>query len=128
MGADAAAITDMDGCSRHWDNAYVAGPALFPTCGSANPSLTGLVLARKTAQAIAQRLQPAPSKQFKPLFTGDLAAWQMAGNGGVVVNNDVLEAQGGVGLLWDTREQFKDFLLKGDWRATPPHDHSRLFL
>jgi choline dehydrogenase-like flavoprotein len=128
MGADAAAITDMDGCFRHVDNAYVAGPALFPTCGSANPSLTGLVLARKTAQAIVQRLQPAPSKQFKALFTGDLAAWQMAGNGGFVVNNDVLESQGGIGLLWYTREQFKDFLLKVDWRATHPDDNSGVFL
>jgi len=125
---DGAAVTDADGRFQHVDNAYVAGPALFPTCGSANPSLTGLVLARKTAQAIVQRLQPRPSNEFRPLFTADLSGWQMAGAGGFVVKNDVLESQGGIGLLWYTREQFNDFLLKLDWRAAHPDDNSGVFI
>jgi len=125
---EAGAVSDGDGRFQHVDNAYVAGPALFPTCGSANPSLTGLVLARKTAQAIVQRLQPQLGKQFKPIFTGDLAGWQMAGSGGFVVNNGILESQGGIGLLWYTREEFKDFLLKVDWRATHPDDNSGVFI
>lgn len=128
MGEIGSAVTDADGRFQHVDNEYVAGPALFPTCGSANPSLTGLVLARKTAQAIVQRLQPVPSKQFKPLFTGDLAAWQMAGSGRFIVNNDVLESQDGIGLLWYTREEFKDFVLKVDWRAAHPDDNSGVFI
>jgi len=125
---DSAAVTDGDGRFQHVDNAYVAGPALFPTCGSANPSLTGLVLARKTAEAIVQRLQPQPSKEFRAILPADLAGWQMAGSGGFVANNGVVESQGGIGLLWYTREQFKDFLLKLDWRAAHPDDNSGVFI
>jgi choline dehydrogenase-like flavoprotein len=53
MGKDKdKSITDTDGKFHHLSNVYVAGPALFPTLGSANPSLTGLTLARRTADAI----------------------------------------------------------------------------
>jgi choline dehydrogenase-like flavoprotein len=44
-------ITDTDG-KFHDLNIYVVGPAVFPTIGDANPSLTGLTLARRTADAI----------------------------------------------------------------------------
>src|SRR2546430_8654872 len=53
----------------HVANAYAAGPALFPTAGSANPSLTGLTLARNTVAAIASALTPKPIADFKPLYT-----------------------------------------------------------
>ena len=49
-------VTDANGRFHNIKNAYVAGPALFPTVGSANPSLTGLSLARLTAQAIIDDL------------------------------------------------------------------------
>jgi hypothetical protein len=56
----AASITDTDGKFHHLSNVYVAGPALFPTLGSANPTLTGLSLARRTGDAIlkARRIKP----------------------------------------------------------------------
>ena len=46
-------ITDTYGKFHNIKNAYVVGPALYPTIGSANPSLTALTLARRTAQAIS---------------------------------------------------------------------------
>src|SRR5204862_5351994 len=52
MGAPGESITNTDGRFHHIRNAYVAGPALFPTIGSANPTLTALALARNTASAI----------------------------------------------------------------------------
>jgi len=52
MGGAGAAITNLDGRFHNVANAYVAGPALFPTIGSANPSLTALALAARTADAI----------------------------------------------------------------------------
>src|SRR5262249_35865051 len=48
-------ITNTFGRMHHLSNVYVAGPALFPTVGSANPSLAGLALARRTAAAIAEK-------------------------------------------------------------------------
>src|SRR4051812_2845518 len=46
MGAtDTDSVTDTSGRFHHVSNAYVVGPAVFPTLGSANPSLTALALA-----------------------------------------------------------------------------------
>src|SRR5712691_3547800 len=77
MGAPGASVTDTSGKFHNVDNAYVAGPAVFPTLGSANPSLTGIALALKTANAIITRRTGAPGPaDFEPL---SLAAsdWRM---------------------------------------------------
>ena len=56
MGDDpTTSVTDANGCFHHVSNAYCADQSLFPTVGSVNPTLTGLVLARKVAEAIIAR-------------------------------------------------------------------------
>jgi choline dehydrogenase-like flavoprotein len=53
MGTDpASSVTNPDGRFHHLANAYCADQALFATVGSVNPTLTGLVLARKVADAL----------------------------------------------------------------------------
>jgi hypothetical protein len=52
MGDKDRSITDTNGKFHHLSNVYVVGPAVFPTIGDANPSLTGLTLARRTGDAI----------------------------------------------------------------------------
>jgi hypothetical protein len=53
----------------------------------------------------------------------------MAGTGGFnVLGPDILESFGGIGLLWYTAQQFGDFTLKVDWRASGPTDNSGVFL
>ncbi|MET4177768.1 choline dehydrogenase-like flavoprotein [Bradyrhizobium sp. LA6.1] len=54
MGKAGDSITDTYGKFHDLPNVYVVGPAVFPTLGSANPSLTGLTLARRTADAILE--------------------------------------------------------------------------
>src|SRR5262249_24510295 len=44
MGTPGNSITDLHGKFHDFSNVYVAGPAVFPTLGSANPSLTALSL------------------------------------------------------------------------------------
>jgi choline dehydrogenase-like flavoprotein len=52
MGTNpATSVTDPNGKFHHVANAFCADQALFTTVGSVNPTLTGLVLARKVAQA-----------------------------------------------------------------------------
>src|ERR1700733_15598124 len=52
MGTNpATSVTDPNGRFHHVANAFCADQALFATVGSVNPTLTGLVLARKAAQA-----------------------------------------------------------------------------
>jgi len=129
MGATPAeSVTDLNGRFHHKTNVYVAGPALFPTLGSANPSLTGLTLARRTATAIASSalgLQPG----FRSLGTGGLKGWHMAGPGGFMeLGGNIIESFGGIGLLWYAAEEFDDFVLRVDWRASDRFDNSGVFI
>jgi choline dehydrogenase-like flavoprotein len=129
MGASVQdSLTGLDGRFHHVANAYVAGPALFPTLGSANPSLTALTLARRTAKAIVAGATTL-EEGFRSLFDGTLTGWQMVGSGRfVVVGHDTLESADGIGLLWYTPEQFGDFILRVDWRSSNVFDNSGVFL
>ena len=129
MGTDfTKSVTGLDGRFHHIANAYVAGPALFPALGSANPSLTALSLARVTAAAIAKKSLPVEAG-FRTIGTGGLDGWQMAGSGTFMeLGNNIIETIDGIGLLWYTREQFANFILRVDWRATYPDDNSGIFI
>lgn len=129
MGTDpATSVTDLDGRFHHIANAYVAGPAVFPALGSANPSLTALSLARKTAMAIVKQSLPVEAG-FAPIGAGGLAGWQMAGFGGFIeLGANIVETLDGIGLLWYKQQQFTDFVLRVDWRASFPDDNSGVFI
>jgi choline dehydrogenase-like flavoprotein len=129
MGIDPnTSVTDLDGRFHHISNAYVAGPAIFPALGSANPSLTALSLDRKTVTAIVRKSLPVESG-FKSIGSGGLKGWQMAGFGGFIeLGANILETMDGIGLLWYTQEQFANFVLRLDWRASFPDDNSGVFI
>jgi hypothetical protein len=130
MGESSAdSVTDLDGRFHHLDNSYVAGPALFPSIGSANPSLTALTLARKSALAIVERLTPKVETDFTPLFDGTLNGWKMSGPGKfVMIGKTILESDGGPGLLWFSQQEFENFELRLDWRVNSPLDNSGVYL
>jgi choline dehydrogenase-like flavoprotein len=122
MGDPGQAVTDSFGNFHNLANVYVAGPALFPVIGSANPSLTATTLARRTADALVAGQRIAPSPTFKTLFTGSRRGWQMSGGGDfLTIFGSILEAQpNGLGVLWYTREVFTNFILKVDWLSFNP--------
>jgi hypothetical protein len=122
MGAPGQSVTDSLGKFHNLANTYVAGPALFPVIGSANPSLTATTLARRSADAIVTANTLPHSPAFKPLFTGSRQGWQMAGGGDfLTLFGTILEAApNGLGLLWYTREVFRNFVLKVDWLSFNP--------
>ena len=128
MGDPGSSVTDSLGRFHNITNAYVAGPALFPAIGSANPSLTGLTLARRTAQAIIDARAPSG---FTPLSL-DPADWTMlaAPGSNPVMNRRgaILETSGGYGLYCYTRQQFGDFSLWLEWRETATGDNSGVYL
>jgi hypothetical protein len=41
---------------------------------------------------------------------------------------NIIESVGGIGLLWFTQEQFEDFVLRVDWRASDLTDNSGVFI
>jgi hypothetical protein len=50
---------------------------------------------------------------WRPLFNGiDLDGWKQVGSGKFVVDNGVLRTEGGMGLLWYTREKFGDTTIR----------------
>ena len=129
MGTDpATSVTNLDGRFHHVSNVYVAGPAVFPTLGSANPSLSALTLARRSALAIVRESLGAEAG-FTPLGSGGLDGWQMAGFGGFIeLGGNIIESFGGIGLLWFTREQFGNFVLRAEFRLSSPTDNSGIFI
>ena len=130
MGTDAGtSVLNLDGQFHHMQNAYAAGPAVFPALGSANPSLTAFTLARRTARAIVQKAVPATVAGTLSLLNPTLDGWQMAGSGKFnVVGSNTVESEGGIGLLWYTKEEFADFLLSVQWRSINTFDNSGIFL
>lgn len=62
MGTNpATSVTDVNGRFHHIGNAYCTDQSLFVTVGSVNPTLTGLTLSRKVAQAVVARATGAPA-------------------------------------------------------------------
>src|SRR5258708_26731523 len=52
----------------------------------------------------------------------------MSGRGRFNLFGNVLQAEGGIGLLWYAPEEFQDFVLRVDWRASSLDDNSGVFL
>lgn len=137
MGEPGKSITDLNGKFHNLTNAYVVGPAVFPTLGSANPSLTALSLARRTAKAVVQAQSPVTEPGFTPLSL-DPKDWQMVErpslNGSTTVKHygQVLETRAalkdGYGLYWYVKEQFTNFILKIDWRIGRRDDNSGVYI
>jgi choline dehydrogenase-like flavoprotein len=62
MGDDPnLSVTDTDGRFHHLSNVFCSDQSLFVTSGSVNPTLTGLTLSRKVAEAVVARATGAPS-------------------------------------------------------------------
>lgn len=133
MGDDfRTSVTDANGRFHHVANAYCCDQSLFITAGSVNPTLTGLTLSRKVAQAIIDRATELPTSAlaagFTPLFDGSLAEWKNTGPGGLrILPGGVLETFGGVGLQWYAQREFSDFVLRVDWRSFRVEDNSGVY-
>jgi choline dehydrogenase-like flavoprotein len=145
MGNDPeTSVTDVHGRFHHVANAYCVDQALFPTAGSANPVPTGLALARKVARSVTDRYQSEPpfgdgDVGFLNLFNGSFTGmWRAAGNTNFQAINlagqlPIIEAgkvgvDSGLGLLYYTPKQFKNFVLRLEWKAFSINANSGVFL
>ena len=125
-------VTNSNVHFHHVANAYAIGPALFPSVGSPNPMLTGIALARRLADRLAEPPVPfVPSDGFTALFDGiSTANWNMAGGGNFIVVDGVLESVPGneLGLLWCTIPTPENYILRLDWLSTLAEDNSGVFV
>jgi len=90
-----------------------------------------LVLARSLALIllIAATAAPAAGQATRQLFNGrDLDGWAHVGKGRVYVDDGLLKTEGGMGLLWYTREKFGDCTVRVVYRTTTTDDNSGIFI
>ena len=131
MGQPGQSITNTSGKFHGISNAYVAGPALFPTLGSANPSLTALSLARRTATVINTSAAPVLTPDFTA-FSLLPSDWQMVKQPGspasMIHYGSVIESVGWYGLYWYIKEQFSNFILSVDWRVSRREENSGIYI
>ena len=131
-GSAGSSITDGSGKFHGTSNAYIAGPAAFPSLGSANPSLTALTLARRTAEAIVAAVVSGPPESgFTPLSLNP-ADWQLVAQAGsqpqMLRFGAVLETSGGYGLYFYAKEQLANFKVWLEWREAHTGDNSGVFI
>ncbi len=70
-----------------------------------------------------------PAGQWRHLFNGkDLTGWAHVGPGRVYVEDGSMKTQGGMGLLWYTREKFGNCTLRIVYRTTTQDDNSGIFI
>ena len=137
-------VTDVNGRFHHVANAYCADHALFTTAGSANPVPTGLGLARKVARSIGKCFQAElpfadGDAGFLNLFNGSFAQmWRTAGNTNFhvislpgqppIIEAGLVGVDSALGILYYTPKQFKNFVLRLEWKAFSIDANSGVFL
>jgi hypothetical protein len=139
MGTDSNdSVTNEDCRFHHVSNAYVAGPAVFPTLGSPNPMLTGTALARRLGDFL-KRPRPQPDPGFQLLFDGvSTAKWKIStiknqpgrdNPGRFHVIDGGLESSPGTDLgLFYTKVNFINYVLRLEWLSWRDDDNSGIFL
>jgi hypothetical protein len=78
---------------------------------------------------------PKVERGFKGLYTGkesELKNWQQINEKGrkgqFIYENGLLRTTGGMGLLWYTKEQYKNFILRADWKPDSKYSNSGVFV
>ncbi len=67
--------------------------------------------------------------EWRPLFDGkNLDGWEHVGPGKMVVEGGMLRTEGGMGLLWYTREKFGDCTIRIVYKATSKASNSGVFV
>ncbi len=77
--------------------------------------------------AIASSLSAQPSR--RALFNGkDLDGWQQAGPGSFVVKDGMMKTEGGMGILWYTREKIAHATIRVVFKLTAKESDSGVFI
>jgi hypothetical protein len=90
---------------------------------------TASSVSQSSSYASLQSSSTTVEPGFASLFDGaTLDGWQQAGPSGFSVVDGTLQSSGGMGLLWYTKKQFGDFILKADWKVLHIDDNSGVFV
>jgi hypothetical protein len=94
--------------------------------------LMPVALLLATTPSLAQTDKPTSSSNansWRPLFNGkDLDGWEHVGPGKMVVENGLIRTEGGMGLLWYTKEKFGNCVLRVVYKTLGEHGNSGVFI
>ena len=77
----------------------------------------------------ASKSRPERGAEWRQLFNGrDLDGWEHVGPGRFVVEGGLLRADGGMGLLWYTREKFGNCVIRVVYKTDNPASNSGVFV
>ncbi len=66
---------------------------------------------------------------LRPIFDGkSLEGWEHIGPGKMVLKDGLLESEGGMGLLWYTKEKFGNCVIRVVYKTTSPTSNSGVFI
>jgi Domain of Unknown Function (DUF1080) len=66
---------------------------------------------------------------WRTLFDGkSLEGWEHIGPGKMILEDGVIRTEGGMGLLWYTREKFGDCVIKVVYKVTTTHSNAGIFV
>ena len=81
------------------------------------------------AQKSKQQGAMSPKGEWRQLFNGrDTDGWAHLGPGGFVIEDGMLRTEGGMGLLWYTREKFGNSVIRVVYKATHESSNSGVFV
>jgi hypothetical protein len=73
--------------------------------------------------------QDSSTKAWRPLFNGhDLDGWEHVGPGKMLVEDGMIRTEGGMGLLWYTRDKLGNCVIKVVYKTTSPRSNSGVFI
>jgi len=123
-------VTNDFGRIHDTTNCYVVGPALLPATGSPNPMLTGVAMARRTADLLTSSVLPKPAAfnvmaPWKPLFDGTGVSFNRwvrvspnTSSGFALINGEIVTyGTKDFGLLYYAAQPFNNFTLKAEVRV-----------
>ena len=85
--------------------------------------------AQVTQETEVPGLTRSPVGERQQLFNGsDLEGWEHIGPGRVYVEDGLMKTEGGMGLLWYTREKFGDCTIRVVYTTTSVNDNSGIFI
>jgi hypothetical protein len=97
-----------------------------------HPAATASVVILFASMAASQAERPhgpGPSPEWRPLFDGrTLDGWEHVGPGKFVVDNGLLRTEGGMGLLWYSREKLGDCVIRVVYKTAGQRDNSGVYV
>jgi hypothetical protein len=88
-----------------------------------------IALSASLAIALFARAEDDSKSGWRPLFNGQsLDGWEHVGPGKMVLEHGLIRTEGGMGLLWYTREKFGDCALRVVYKTSNKESNAGVFI